>query len=173
MKYIALLRGINVGGRNSLPMKELITILEALGLENIQTYIQSGNVVFTGKKQKDLTTKITTAIEKAKGFAPHVLLLSENELKKAVSNNPFDTSDGKALHFSFLDRAPSNPDIESLAAVQTKNESFLLEGKVFYLHAPDGIGRSKLASKVEKAMGVPVTARNWNTIDQLLTMLEA
>lgn len=171
MKYIALFRGINVGGKNSLPMKELIAVLEGLGLKQIETYIQSGNVVFSSKKSKNLAVQIGEAVEKAKGFYPRVMLLTEDELNEAVRSNPFDTSNGKALHFFFLEEAAVNPDLGALEAAKTKTEAFRLCDRTLYLYTPDGFGKSKLAEKIEKAMGVPVTARNWNTIGKLLTMM--
>ena len=76
------------------------------------------------------------------------------------------------MHFFFLDSQPITPDLESLMAVKSKSEEFKLHKKVFYLYAPDGIGRSKLAVKVEKCMGIPVTARNWNTVSKLISMVE-
>ena len=169
--YIAFFRGINVGGKNILPMVDLVRILETLKLANVKTYIQSGNVTFTGKKKsKGLAGEISLAVEKDKGFSPHVLILEGHELGAAIDNNPYDTSDGKILHFFFLDAVPQAPDLDGLAAVKSKTERFELMRDVFYLYAPDGIGKSKLAAKVEKAMGVPATARNWNTVSKVFSM---
>lgn len=171
--YIVLLRGINVTGRNILPMKDLTVMIDELGCKDIQTYIQSGNVVLKSKDTIDkLSKKISKMILEKKGFAPKVLLLEISELEKIVKNNPFKTDDGKTLHFFFLDSAAKSPDLEKLESVKTKNEKFVLKEKVFYLYAPDGIGRSKLASIVEKCLGVPATARNWNTVEKLLSMVK-
>jgi len=93
-------------------------------------------------------------------------------LQDAVENNPFTTEDGKALHFYFLNAYPNNPDLDRLLAVKSGSEAFKLHKKVFYLYAPDGIGRSKLAAKVEQCMGIPATARNWNTVKKLISMVE-
>ncbi|MCP5052040.1 MAG: DUF1697 domain-containing protein [bacterium] len=171
--YIALLRGINVGGKNILPMKELVALLEGMGYENVQTYIQSGNVVFQSKEKagpKDATEIGRRVLEK-KGFKPTVLLLSEAALQSAVENNPFPTSNGKALHFFFLETASRQPKIEKLVSMKANSEEFELCGEVFYLYSPDGVGRSKLAANVEKELGVPVTARNWNTVSKLVSMV--
>ena len=171
---IAFFRGINVGGHHSLPMRELIETLENLGLENVRTYIQSGNVVFqsTEINTVELSTEISIAVEDKKGFRPGVLLLSPKEFQSAIDKCPFSSDEGKFLHFSFLGAEPEEPDLESLDAVRSKTEEFRLIDKVFYLYAPDGIGRSKLVSKVEKALGVPLTSRNWNTVRKVHSLTE-
>ena len=171
--YIALFRGINVGGNNILPMKALVTILESLGCQNVKTYIQSGNVAFRHPEgQKNvLKENIGNAIDTRHGFKPHILLLDQTEFKNAVTQNPYPVDDGKALHVFFLATKAENPDLNALEALKTPTESFTLTQSCFYLHAPDGIGRSKLATKVEKTLGVPATARNWNTVDKLNTMI--
>ncbi|WP_417389605.1 DUF1697 domain-containing protein [Gimesia sp.] len=171
--FIAFFRGINVGGKNRLPMKELTALLEELGYQSIQTYIQSGNVIFQSRKKQigKMAKEISARIGETHGFEPHIILLGTEELQSAMENNPFPVKDGKALHFFFLDTVPRKPDLEKLQALQTRSEQFHLQDKVFYLHAPDGIGRSKLAAKVEACLGVPVTARNWNTVSQIDSML--
>ena len=173
--YIALFRGINVGGKNILPMKDLVGLLEGMGCEKVRTYIQSGNVVFQHKKKHKikLASEISAKILDAHGFDPKVLLLDLSDLRDAVDNNPFETKVGKALHFFFLESVPKKPDFEKLTAVKTSTEKFELINNVFYLYAPDGIGRSKLAAKVEQCLGVPVTARNWNTVSKLVSMVDS
>ena len=106
------------------------------------------------------------------GFEPKVLLLESADLFAAVDNNPFETKNGKALHFFFLTSHPEAPDLEQLAAVKSGSEEFKLVGNIFYLYTPDGMGRSKLAAKVEQHLGVPVTARNWNTISKLISIVD-
>jgi uncharacterized protein (DUF1697 family) len=172
--FIALLRGINVGGKNILPMKELTTVLEGLGLNNVKTYLQSGNVVFQSEKinLKELSQDIGTAIEKSHGFKPQVLILSIQELREAIAANPFPEgeSEPKTLHLFFLESAPTNPDMDRLQSLKTASEKFRLIDTVFYLYAPDGIGRSKLAANVEKAVGVAATARNWRSANKVMSM---
>jgi|TARA_B100001971_G_C18261300_1_gene587115 uncharacterized protein (DUF1697 family) len=173
--FIAFFKSINVGGKNILPMRDLIPMLEDLGLEDVSTYIQSGNVVFRRKKKQiaELPDEIGLSVEAVKGFKPQVLILDLVELQSAIAGNPFDISDGKSLHFFFLDEAPNKPDLESLSAVQAITEKYELIDKVLYLYAPDGVGRSKLAAKISGALGVPVvTARNWNTVSAVLSMAE-
>ncbi len=150
--YIALFRGINVGGRHILPMKDLIRILEDIGCAKIKTYIQSGNVVFNTEEnnRSKLAEKISQVIAESFKFKPKVLLLEASELEAAIKNNPFDTENGKVLHFSFLESVPVAPDLEGLAAIKTESEEFKLQNNIFYLYALDGIGRSKLAAKLEQ-----------------------
>ncbi len=172
--WIALLRGINVGGRNRLPMSDLVAILESFGLEDVETYIQSGNVVFRSaeKVSSSLGEEIATAVEERHGFRPRVLLLDAGRLREAAEANPFPEAEAepKTLHLFFLASAPESPDEESLTAVAAPSERFHLAGDVFYLHAPDGVGRSKLVARVEKHLGVAATARNWRTVERLLEM---
>ncbi len=155
-------------------------MLTSLGLSNIKTYIQSGNVVFHDGyvRTADLTLlsqKIGAAIAKSHGFTPQVLVLTRPELAAAAASNPFPEAERepKTLLLFFLASKPEHPDIDLLERLQTAEERFRLTEAVFYLHAPAGIGRSKLAAKVEKALGVPLTARNWQTVSKLLSLSAA
>ena len=172
--YVALLRGLNVGGNSSLPMKELVSQLENLGLRNVRTYIQSGNAVFQSEEEDApvLSNKIRAAIKKSRGFEPQVLLLEPEEIERAVESNPFPEaeSEPKTLHAHFLASTPKNPDLDALESIKSDRERFVLKDGVFYLHAPDGIGRSKLAANAEKLLGVSATARNWRTVRKLMEM---
>ncbi len=173
--YIALFRGINVGGNNALPMKELVVILESLGAQNVKTYIQSGNAVFASpeKDASRLSNMISREIKKHRGFEPHVLLLDLEDIERAIKKNPFPeaaTDHPNALHAGFLASTPEEPDLETLESLKSNGERFYLIDKVFYLHAPEGIGRSKLAAKTEKLLGVPMTDRNWRTVCKLREM---
>jgi uncharacterized protein (DUF1697 family) len=175
--YIALFRGLNVGGSNILPMNELVTVLEKIGARNVKTYIQSGNAVFQSEETNAslLPTKISAAIEKSHSFEPRVLLLEFEELEKAVESNPFPEaeSEPRALHLYFLEAIPENPDFDTLASIKSNHERFALKDGVFYLHAPEGIGRSKLAAKAEKLLGVSATARNWRTVCKIMEMAQS
>jgi uncharacterized protein (DUF1697 family) len=172
--YIAFFRGINVGGNNVLPMKELVTLLENLGSQNVKTYIQSGNAVFQNEEEDAslLSNRIRAAIKKSHGFEPQVLMLEPEEIERAVGSNPFPEaeSEPKTLHVHFLASMPKNPDLEALERIKGDRERFVLEDGVFYLHAPDGIGRSKLAAKIEKLLGVATTGRNWRTVCKIMAM---
>ena len=172
--FIALFRGINVGGKNSLPMKELISLLEDLGCRSVKTYIQSGNAVFKSK-EKDasrLSNKIRIEIKKRRGFEPYVLLLGLGEMEKAIAGNPFPETEPKSLHIGFLASTPANPDLKALKGLKKKSERFFLRDKVFYLYAPEGVGRSKLAASSEKLLGVSMTDRNWRTVCKIRDMVK-
>lgn len=167
--HIALFRGINVGGRNLIPMKELVLIMEEAGAVNIRTYIQSGNVVFAGLPSAG--EKAAQLIESKHGFRPEVLVLSTEDLERAIRNCPYAEAEGKACHFSFCKSEPGIFDKSRLEQLKADSEDFVLKDRVFYLHAPDGIGRSKLAANVERCLGVATTARNLNTVRKLSEMV--
>jgi uncharacterized protein (DUF1697 family) len=173
--FIALLAGINLGGHNRLPMAALKKTLEDVGLKDIQTYIQSGNVVFRSKRAdtKELSKTISGAIGERHGFTPHVLILTANELNVALEANPFREAEAnpKSLHLFFLEAIPKKPDLTALETFKKDSEHFALLDKVFYFHAPEGIGRSKLAAK-DWGWGVKMTARNWRTVSTLRAMVE-
>jgi len=172
--FIALFRGINVGGHNKLPMRELVGVLEELGFINIETYIQSGNVVFDCEESDVLllSKKIQEAISKSHGFAPAIILLKAEEMKAAIDANPFREAEDepKTLHLYFLALQPENIDMDRLESAKKANERYALKGNIFYLLAPDGIGRSKLAANVDKSLGVATTARNWRSVIKIMEM---
>jgi len=174
--WIALLRGINVGGKNKLPMAALRADLAGLGFEDVRTYIQSGNVVFRSKARSGakLAASIEDAIETSHGFRPAVLVLTADELRAAMEANPFPegTAEPKTLHLNFLTAPARDADVELMEDLRSDTERFRLTDAVLYVHAPDGIGRSKLAAKVERCLGVSATGRNWRTVEQLWGMVE-
>jgi len=172
--YLALFRGINIGGHHALPMKGLVEILSGLGCENVKTYIQSGNVVFRikGGARPEIAATISQRVLEGYGFAPQVFLLDAADLQEAVAHNPFATGDGKAVHFFFMESAPGPAALERLAVLKSKSEEFKLHKKILYLYAPEGVGRSKLAANAEQILRVPVTARNWNTVRKLMALAE-
>lgn len=169
MTWIALLRGINVGGHHIVPMKELRSLLERQGCANVRTYIQSGNVVL--EHRTNPADLIGSAIEDAHGFKPDVIALSRKQFMEAVDKNPYDVDLGKSVHFFFCDTKPASVDYDLLESLRADSESYELIGKIFYLHTPDGFGRSKLVEKMSKAFkGVSMTARNLNTVRKLVEM---
>lgn len=173
-KHIALFRGINVGGKGRIPMKALVSQLEGLGAKNIRTYIQSGNAVFESaeKNRSKLSGKIAAEVHKRHGFEPHVFVMSVEAFEEAIDKNPFPEAvdDPSKLHLGFLASVPKNPDMEKLESIRKDSERFRLLGSVFYLHAPEGVGRSRLAASAEKLLGVPMTVRNWRTVCKLRAM---
>lgn len=174
--WIALFRGINVVGKNLLPMAELKLNLEALSFRNVRTYIQSGNVIFESpsKPASALSKQITKMVAEKHQMSPQLMLLEPRELLAAIESNPFGraTKDPATLHFFFLAAAPLPSKIAKLNEIKTPTESFKLVGKVLYLHTPDGFARSKLAASVERRLGVAATARNYRTVDKLRSMLQ-
>lgn len=174
--YIALIRGINVGGHHKLPMKELRYLLEESGLKNVRTYIQTGNVVLQREDSEpgQLAKTIQTSIESKFGFEPQVLVLKLEEMEKAIADNPFPEAedDPAKFHLFFSESPPEKPDFPKIRSVKKESEQFDLKGRVFYLYAPEGIGRSKLAANIEKYIGKPVTARNWRTVRKIMEMAE-
>jgi len=172
--WIALLRGINVGGNNPLPMRDLTAALRGLGLIDVRTYIQSGNAVFRSAETKAaaIAEQIAEAIHRSRRFRPHVLVLRRQDLANAVAANPFPDAEvePKSLHLFFLAEVPRRPDVAALDQLRSGHERFVLDRRVFYLQAPEGIGRSKLAAGAEKAIGVAATARNWRTALKVLEL---
>ncbi|WP_281558656.1 DUF1697 domain-containing protein [Thalassomonas sp. RHCl1] len=165
--YIILLRGVNVGGKNLLPMKALKTVLAGAGFEQVKTYIQSGNIALVSDSNPE--TEIATLIQTEFGFTPEILVLDNQEFTTCVANNPYQAFEGKSVHFYFCKTQPQI-NAEKMAALISATESYQLVDKVFYLHAPDGIGRSKLVANIEACLGVPATGRNLNTVNKLTDM---
>lgn len=173
--WVALFRGINVGGNNILPMADLRSDLEALKLKNVRTYIQSGNVVFEAgiRSAGPLQKKMSDLIEKRHGFRPNVVILNGQQLLDAIDANPFEqaAAEPKSVHFFFLSEPATDADIKAIKSAQAATEGFHLTDEVFYLLAPNGIGRSKLAANAERYLKVSTTARNFRTVDKLRTMI--
>ena len=143
-------------------------------MRKVKTYIQSGNVVFQ-TNEKDLSQisrKITTEIKKHHGFEPYLLILGLEDFKRAIEENSFPEAeiDPSNLHLGFLASRPARPDLEKLSLLKKESERFQLTDRVFYLHAPEGVGRSKLAASAEKLLGVPMTDRNWRTVCKIMEM---
>jgi uncharacterized protein (DUF1697 family) len=175
--YIALLRGVNVGGNNKLPMKILSTLCEAQGCSGVRTYIQSGNVVFRAgdKVASKFPSKLTSEIKKELGFEPKVILRTAAELQTVVKSNPYLTAnvDTKFLHVMFLADEPDLTKVVKLDPECEGGEAFSLRGREIFLYLPNGAGRSKLASYAfDKVLGTAVSTRNWNTVQKLLSMCE-
>jgi uncharacterized protein (DUF1697 family) len=171
--WIALIRGINVGGKNMVPMKTLAADLSDAGCQDVKTYLQSGNVVLKckAKTAAAVETLVAEAIESRHRFRPSVLCLTAAELAEAVAANPFKAAeaDHKTLHVVFLAGAPAAAAISGLAKYKTTDE-YEVTGKRMYLHTPDGLLSSKIAERPDKLLGVAATARNWRTVMALQEM---
>ncbi|MEC7760981.1 MAG: DUF1697 domain-containing protein [Pseudomonadota bacterium] len=174
--WVLLLRGINVGGTGKLPMKDLKAHMEALGAEAPETYIQSGNAVFAGAIEPEaFAADLTARIEANHGHAPRILVVPGDDMIASRDAFPFPggLERPKFANIWFCAETPAAPDLGRLDDLATDTERFALKGRWFFLDAPDGIGRSKLAERVEKALGVPATARNMNTVNKLCEMVQA
>lgn len=173
--WIALLRGVG-GGIRPLSMRELTTALEGIGLKDVRTYIQSGNVVFSSRKSAArLAGEIETCIQKKFGFHSRTFVLSVPELLRAAKGNPFSQADEKpqTLHLFFLAKPARAARLDAMNELKTKTEQFVLTDKVFYFYTPEGFGTSKLAAKLGRLLGVDATARNWRTVGKLLELAKA
>lgn len=168
MKSVVLLRGINVGGHGKLPMKQLCGLLEGLGAQNPQSYIQSGNVVIDGSIGGEA---IADAIMDANSFRPQVMVFSATEFRKAIAQVPINEPIGKLTHIWFT-KMPFIFDHTKADRLIDATETLHVTEKTIILHAPKGIGRSKLVAKIEALAGVPCTARNMNTVNKLVEMLD-
>ncbi|KAB8152665.1 DUF1697 domain-containing protein [Kordia sp. TARA_039_SRF] len=171
MTYIAILRGINVSGSKKLPMAELRTLLAKLDFQKVQTYIQSGNVVFTSdeKNQEKLGEQISEAIKKQYDYDVPVLVKTIAEWKTAMVNNPFTDKDISKQAITFLATTPTETDFE----IDSKDDEFKIINSEVYLYCPNGFGRSKLTNNLfERKLKTQATTRNWKTIHKLLEMAE-
>jgi uncharacterized protein (DUF1697 family) len=181
--HVALLRGINLGGRNRVAMAALREVVEGLGHTEVATYIQSGNVVFTSKETDParIAAGLERAIGEQLGVRPRVVVLSRDELARVVADNPFgDEPDPKLVHAVFRDGPMRPEELDAVAAAQerarelgSRDEAQVI-GTTLYLHTPDGFGRSELAARLTRAggAGTAATARNWATVGKLLAMCE-
>ena len=171
--WIALFRGINVGGNNKLPMKELTRVMLNAGLTEVKTYIASGNVVFrSGHDEATLEALIGDLIETHFGFRCKVFLITLPHLLAVMAANPYKDHElkGKAQHVFFLKAAPKSVDHDLLNSLKAGNEAYEVGEHAIYLYAPDGIGRSKMVEKWDRAIKADMTARNLNTVETLLAM---
>jgi uncharacterized protein (DUF1697 family) len=176
-RSVALLRGINVGGKHSLPMKELAALFMKCGCSDVATYIQSGNVVFStaGSLKLDAAT-LAGRIEKTFGFAVPVILRTADEFATIIRRNPFPKADPdiERLHVSFLASEPTAEQIASLDPNRSKGDSFRVLDREIYLLLPNGAGASKLTNAYfDSKLKTTSTARNWRTVLKLLEMVRA
>lgn len=175
MIYIALLRGINVGGHNKIKMADLKHLFETIGLESVKTYIQSGNVLFKSEAEGEVLSKhIEQEIRTAFGLSVPVILRTAKELEQIIRYCPFSVdklSEGESVHISFLAELPSKEGIDHLHKFKSEIEEYKIDGKEIYLFFRQSIRNSKLAVHIQK-IGVPVTVRNWKTISKLGNMVK-
>jgi uncharacterized protein (DUF1697 family) len=168
-RQIALLRGVNVGGNKRVEMARLRALMEELGYSDVRTYVNSGNVIFTGPRRSE--QHLETAIAKAFGFEVPVVLRSRDELADVVAANPLcDVATDPAKHLVIFCTTKASTDLDP---DDFAPETFLVRGREVYLWAPDGIGTSPLAKLLAtKPLGDKSTARNWRTVEKLLALAD-
>jgi uncharacterized protein (DUF1697 family) len=172
--HVALLRGVNVGGKNCVPMKDLAEIFAKAGCAEVRTYIQSGNVLFraTPAVAKVLAPRITEQIAKRFGFQIPLVLRTAEQLAAAIKNNPFREIPQEALHVYFLAGVPDAARAAQLDPGRSKPDAFIVQGSEIYLHLPNGMGRSKLTNAYfDSKLATTSTARSWRTILKLLELM--
>lgn len=178
---VAFIRGINVGGRNSLPMETLRTLCEGLGLLHATTYNQSGNVAFVAKARQAAAARVQLedAIERERGFRASVAVRTIDELREVAGSSPFAARKGideaKALVMFLTEKpAASAGAAAKLATLPAKPGDVQLIGREAYLYFDGGVSGSKLTMPaVERAVATPGTCRNWKTVLKVLTIAEA
>ena len=174
--YIALLRGINVSGQKKIPMVELKLMMEGLGLQNVTTYIQSGNVVFATEEQNItisyLEKKIKKQIQESFGFQVAVLIKSKTGFEEIISMNPYNDPDAianKLVYFVLLQKIPERKNLAAFEKEVYENEDFLVKDECVDLLCRNGYGRAKLNNnRVERKLKVEATTRNYGTMIKLL-----
>ena len=177
MRYVSLLRGINVSGQKKIRMADLECLYESLGFRNVTSYIQSGNVVFdTAKSDRErVRHNIERAIEKSHGFRVPVLLRTADEMVGIVSSLPFTSVEanriGSSVLVTFFSQKPSNDQYAELHRYAVPPEELLLRGQEAYLYCPNGYGKTKLSNAfLERKLGLSASTRNWKTVRRLSEM---
>ncbi len=171
--FISMLRGINVSGQKKIKMDELRKLYESLGFENVQSYIQSGNVIFKSAlaDTKKIVETIEVGIKQEFGYDVIVILRTREELQKIVSNNPFLDKELSKVHVVYLSKLSGEYSEEELSKPKDPSEEFQIKEKEIYLYLPKGSGRTKLTNNFfEKKLGVKATTRNWNSTTKILNL---
>jgi uncharacterized protein (DUF1697 family) len=176
-RYIALLRAINLAGKNAVAMADLRAMLGRLGMKDVTTLLMSGNAVFAcgNTSPASLEKKLEAASAKTFGFATDYFIRDANELQAVIEGNPFPkeaTADPGHLLVVFLKDTATPPALKALQAAIKGREIVRAKGRHAYIYYPDGVGRSKLtAALIEKHLGCRGTARNWNTVQKLAAIV--
>jgi uncharacterized protein (DUF1697 family) len=171
--YISILRGINVGGQKKVRMAVLKSLYETLGLGNVQTYVQSGNVVFDSEEQdaEKLRKSIEAQIETTFGFSVPVLIRTADDLQRVIESHPFANEEPIRVLVTFLYETPEQSKWDELSLYQDQMDQFALGEHEIFLFCPGGYGRTKLSNNFfEKKLGVIATTRNWKSIITLYEM---
>ena len=172
-KYIAMLRGINVSGQKKIKMSDLALIMEKVGLKNVQTYIQSGNIIFDYKpaNPEKIADIISKCIKGKYEFDVPAIVITPSDIQNVIENNPWkdeDKKDTERIYVTFLSANPSRENLSKLSTVQYDNEEFIINKNIVYFYAGSGYGRAKMNNNFfEKKLNVFATTRNWRTILKL------
>jgi uncharacterized protein (DUF1697 family) len=166
--HVALLRGINVGGNNKIAMAELRMLITSLGYADVQSYIQSGNVVFSGGPVA--ASELEAAVEATFGLRIAVVVRSASQLQEIIAACPFPAADPKTLHVGFMSSAPEPDRVAALELERFLPEEFAVLGTESYLHLPSGMARTKLPTYLDRQLKVPTTLRNWATVNKLAAL---
>jgi uncharacterized protein (DUF1697 family) len=175
--HVALMRGINVGGKNKLPMKDLAEMFAGAGCRDVRTYIQSGNVVFTAPRgvATKLPGLVAARIAERFGYRTPVVLRTADELRDAVANNPFLAAGAaeETLHVMFLADTPSARAVGDLDPQRSPGDVFVVRGRDVYLRLPKGVADTKLSNAYfDSKLATVSTGRNWRTVTKLLEMMK-
>jgi uncharacterized protein (DUF1697 family) len=168
-RSLALLRGVNVGGRRALPMTDLTQWLLDAGFTSVSTYIQSGNVVLEHRARLDVGARVRAVIAEHTGWDVPVVVRSAVQLAEVVAANPYPQAEPTTLHVAFLESAPDVGPLADLDPQRWLPEEFTAHGREVYLHLPQGMGRSVMAPRL--AILKNATTRNWNTVLALAARL--
>lgn len=174
MKYISILRGINVSGQKKIKMLDLKLLYESVGFQDVVTYIQSGNVIFeaSDKNVSNIKTLIEEAIEKKYKFYVPVEIRTNREIENIIKNSPFGAidlaEDGTKVLVTFLGAKPDKVKVSTVLGYVISPEKLVVKGKEVYLYCPNGYGKSKLSNTfLENKLGVEATTRNWKSVHKL------
>ena len=165
-----MLRGINVSGQKKIRMAELKSLYESLGLTDVATYVQSGNVVFDSEEQDaaKLKSSIEAKIESAFGFSAPVLIRTGSDFQRIIANHPFKNEEPIRVLVTFLYEFPEKSGLEELCHYEDKVDQFVIGEQEIFLFCPGGYGRTKLSNNFfEKKLDVLATTRNWKSVNAL------
>jgi len=175
--HLALLRGVNVGGNNKLPMKDLVSVFIEAGAGNVRTYIQSGNVIFTAPSRlsSQIPGLVSTRISAQFGFQTSVVMRSAKQLRDLIAYNPFLEAGAfeESLHVLFLAGRPKADAVQELDPNRSPPDAFAVRGQEVFLYLPNGVAHTKLTNAYfDSALATTSTGRNWRTVTKLLDLME-
>ncbi|MBK7884865.1 MAG: DUF1697 domain-containing protein [Chitinophagaceae bacterium] len=176
MIYLSMLRGINVSGQKKILMKDLKILYEDAGFKNVQTYIQSGNVIFNSTSSKNLSQKIEQKILEKYQFQVSVIIRTIDEMAMAIKNNPLTKDkkiDQSRLYVTFLAELPGSDHVITMNTVNYQPEKFIIKEKEVFVFCPNGYRETKFSNNfIEKKLQVTATTRNWNTVNKLFLLMK-